>query len=155
MEKIVSTDYTWNSCALKCVFCSFVHTWYSCPLNPRGAINADVSTTNNTPTTAVTSRKLVVSSQQQDIKPSLCQRSPNEQQQHRTGGILFRPEERVVHRPVPRPFSAILHPNFLSGKISNPVTISKGERMGGFGVLCCLTTPGLRKDIRRQIRQLY
>ena len=24
-----------------------------------------------------------------------------------------------------------------------------------FGVLCCLTTPGLRKDIRRQIRQLY
>ena len=31
--------------------------------------------------------------------------------------------------------------------------------MGGaskeFGVLCCLTTPGLRKDIRRQIRQLY
>ena len=24
-----------------------------------------------------------------------------------------------------------------------------------FGVLCCLTTPGLRKDMRRQIRQLY
>ena len=24
-----------------------------------------------------------------------------------------------------------------------------------FGVLCCLTTPGLRKDIRRQIQQLY
>ena len=24
-----------------------------------------------------------------------------------------------------------------------------------FGILCCLTTPGLRKDIRRQIRQLY
>ena len=24
-----------------------------------------------------------------------------------------------------------------------------------FGVLCCLTTPGLRKDIRHQIRQLY
>ena len=24
-----------------------------------------------------------------------------------------------------------------------------------FGVLCCLTTPGLRKDIRRQIRRLY
>ena len=24
-----------------------------------------------------------------------------------------------------------------------------------FGVLCCLKTPGLRKDIRRQTRQLY
>ena len=24
-----------------------------------------------------------------------------------------------------------------------------------FGVLCCLMTPGLRKDIRRQIQQLY
>ena len=24
-----------------------------------------------------------------------------------------------------------------------------------FGILCCLTTPGLRKDIRRQIRQFY
>ena len=24
-----------------------------------------------------------------------------------------------------------------------------------FGILCCLTTPGLRKDIRHQIRQLY
>ena len=27
--------------------------------------------------------------------------------------------------------------------------------MRSFGVLCCLTTPGLRKDIRRQLRQLY
>ena len=24
-----------------------------------------------------------------------------------------------------------------------------------FVILCCLTTPGLRKDIRRQMRQLY
>ena len=29
------------------------------------------------------------------------------------------------------------------------------EKWEEFGVLCCLTTPGLRKDIRRQIRQLY
>ena len=29
------------------------------------------------------------------------------------------------------------------------------SRCWEFGVLCCLTTPGLRKDIRRQIRQLY
>ena len=29
------------------------------------------------------------------------------------------------------------------------------DEFGVFGVLCCLTTPGLRKDIRRQIRQLY
>ena len=35
---------------------------------------------------------------------------------------------------------------------TNPCTHGK---VWSFGVLCCLTTPGLRKDIRRQIRQLY
>ena len=29
------------------------------------------------------------------------------------------------------------------------------RRIWNFGILCCLTTPGLRKDIWRQIRQLY
>ena len=33
--------------------------------------------------------------------------------------------------------------------------ITKYDVKAEFGVLCCLTTPGLRKDIRRQIRLLY
>ena len=47
-------------------------------------------------------------------------------------------------------YTALLRPHLeYANAVWNPY--KKKE----FGVLCCLTTPGLRKDIRRQIRQLY
>ena len=45
---------------------------------------------------------------------------------------------------------------FFFLKHSESTNLCKGRIViQEFGVLCCLTTPGLRKDIRRQIRQLY
>ena len=80
-----------------------------------GPLNADVSTTNNSPPTAMTSCKVAVSSPRQDIKASLFQQSPNEpqEQEYQPGGILFRPEDRVIRPPVPGRFSRISHPSFL------------------------------------------
>ena len=43
----------------------------------------------------------------------------------------------------------------LTDRYSSLITASTPNGIWNFGILCCLTTPGLRKDIWRQIRQLY
>ena len=49
----------------------------------------------------------------------------------------------------------IVAEKMLAGKTRTTRLAFKRTMRKEFGVLCCLTTPGLRKDIRRQIRQLY
>ena len=70
----------------------------------------------------------------------------------------------LIYSHVPKAFSDTVLVPIVKNKngditdIDNYRTIaitSVASRSLEFGVLCCLTTPGLRKDIRRQIRQLY